>query len=276
MSPLDEGRSETPDDAGTTRPGDLEATAGVGADPALSPVAAPGFAPDPKRFAADASFGGFRLDPVEAAAGGPPEPDPKPRTGPAAAAPPVEPEPPAAAPTPEPEPPAAPKVDPQALLDESVGHGAWAATVAAAEAPLRRESAWSPDSVRVRAPAVEFGGGDIGAGGDRLAAVVAYLLLIAGVPTLGLGLLAALAIAWARKDEEEPWLRTHYVLQFRTAWMSILAGVASVFGLFVPWVGGLGVAVLVSLGGWIVLRSALGLDHLFHGRAHPKPLTLTI
>lgn len=189
-----------------------------------------------------------------------------------------------------------PPRDEQAELDASVGCAEWfdrrplaraapaPAPAPAVAPPTPRPAGPDPDPAPAppsyRAPPSapsgpapvppELGGGDVGAGSDRLAALLVYLLLIVGPPTAGLGLAAAFLLARRLAEGSSDWLSTHYRFQVRTAAIGLVAGVAGVLLLFVDYVGVLAAPFLVLLVGWIVLRAALGLHHLFLGRPHPN------
>jgi uncharacterized membrane protein len=122
----------------------------------------------------------------------------------------------------------------------------------------------------VRAPRTEFDGGDVGAGPDRLAALLGYLLLIVGAPTAGAGLVLALLLAWRLSTATTDWRQSHYLFQVRTAVIALAVGFACGVALFIDYVGVLAAPVLVLLTGWVVLRAAAGLHHLFQGRPHPN------
>lgn len=179
-----------------------------------------------------------------------------------------------------------PARDPQDLLDETVGCAEWfdrrpvkRAAPARTEAPaatLEPSPALerAPLGSRAQAARAEFGGGDIGAGGDRLAAILGYLLLMVGAPTLGLGLIVALLLSrrFVRAGADD-WKLSHYRFQYRTAWLGLAAGFVAGLLLFVDYVGVVAAPFLMLLVGWLTLRAAVGLHHLFQGRAHPNYMT---
>lgn len=277
----------------------LDAPTNDGAD-SSAPTRAPEpdeptvFLPDPgldefaRPFAPTARPEGVEIRPGSTAAPADPLPAPRPSTGPTAQA---TTEPAGTRPTEAP----APR-DWQGELDAAVGCAEWfdrrpvpapptppapskplysytaaAPAVATATFPTTFEPSPTVDPLRpVRAPRTEFDGGDVGAGPDRLAALLGYLLLIVGAPTAGAGLALALLLAWRMAESTGDWRKSHHQFQIRTAVIALSAGFACGIALFVDYVGILAAPVLVLLTGWVVLRAAVGLHHLFQGRPHPN------
>jgi uncharacterized membrane protein len=62
---------------------------------------------------------------------------------------------------------------------------------------------------------------------SRNVVLAVYILYGAGFVT-GLAFIVGLVIAYLKRDEAPPWLRTHFTFQIRTFWISLLWGVVGV------------------------------------------------
>ena len=94
-----------------------------------------------------------------------------------------------------------------------------------------------------------------------------YVLCLLAIVS-GLTLLVAAIFAYVRKDQAQPWLRSHFQFQIATFWYGLAIFIA---GFLTLWLLGLG--LLIWLGGsiWLVIRSAVGLIRLVDGRAQSDP-----
>ncbi len=103
--------------------------------------------------------------------------------------------------------------------------------------------------------------------GDRILAVVNYVLGFVAVSN-GVTLLIAAVLAYVRRDQAEPWLKTHFEFQIASFWYGLIIFLV---GFFTLWLLGLGVLVWLLGGIWLVVRTAVGLIRLIDGRAHDNP-----
>jgi len=104
--------------------------------------------------------------------------------------------------------------------------------------------------------------------GDRVLAVVNYVLILIGIPSSALTMLVALIFAYIRLDQTRGGVRTHFIYQIRTIW----GGLAfAVVGWLTVWILGLGVLIWAIGAVWVLVRGAVGLIRLVDGRGHPDP-----
>lgn len=103
--------------------------------------------------------------------------------------------------------------------------------------------------------------------GDRILAIVNYVLAFVAISN-GLTLLIAAVLAYIRRDQAEPWLKTHFEFQIASFWYGLIFFLV---GFFTLWLLGLGLLVWLFGGIWLVVRSAVGLIRLIDGRAHDNP-----
>jgi|GEM_PF-345558 len=120
---------------------------------------------------------------------------------------------------------------------------------------------------------------------DRVMVIVTHALNIAG-PFTGLTSLAALILAYVKKDTAPQWARSHYTFAIRTVWIALIAAVALiVLGvvaiplmligigfLMLPLVG----VAWVLLGIWIIVRSVVALLKAMRNEPYPNPETWMI
>lgn len=103
--------------------------------------------------------------------------------------------------------------------------------------------------------------------GDRVMAIVNYILLLIGIATSGVAMLIALIFAYIRLDRATGWIRTHYVYQIRTIW----GGLAFfIVGWLTVWLL-IGIVILAVGAVWVLVRAAVGLIRLLDQRPHPDP-----
>lgn len=103
--------------------------------------------------------------------------------------------------------------------------------------------------------------------GDRILAVVNYLLCFVAISN-GLTLLIAAILAYVRREQAEPWLRTHFEFQIASFWFGLVIFLA---GFLTLWLFGLGLLIWLLGGIWLVVRTAVGLIRLIDGRSHDNP-----
>ena len=103
--------------------------------------------------------------------------------------------------------------------------------------------------------------------GDRVLAIVNYVLILIGIPTSGVLMLVALIFAYVRLDQSKGWIRSHYIYQIRTIW----GGLAFfIVGWLTVWLL-IGVVILAIGAVWVLVRGAVGLIRMVDGRGHPDP-----
>ena len=103
--------------------------------------------------------------------------------------------------------------------------------------------------------------------GDRILAIVNYVLGFVAISN-GVTLLIAAVLAYVRRDQAEPWLKSHFEFQIASFWYGLVIFLAGLFTLWLFLQGGL----IWFLGGiWLVVRTAVGLIRLIDGRTHDNP-----
>lgn len=138
-------------------------------------------------------------------------------------------------------------------------------------------------SASVGAPAAAGGTRDDDA---KTMAMIAHVANIVGVFTGGLGNLAAVILAFVKKDSAPDWVKTHFVLVIRTVLIALIASIALIVlsVIAVPLLfAGVGFVMFplialcwVALCVWIVARSVVGLMKLNNNEPHPNPETWLI
>lgn len=102
--------------------------------------------------------------------------------------------------------------------------------------------------------------------GDRILGIVNYVLAFVAL-TSGITLLIAAVLAYVRKEQASPWLKSHFEYQIATFWYALAFTVVGVLTsiiligfliLFVGWV-------------WLLIRAAVGIIRLIDGRGHDNP-----
>ncbi|MGJ3231476.1 MAG: DUF4870 family protein [Oceanicaulis sp.] len=103
--------------------------------------------------------------------------------------------------------------------------------------------------------------------GDRMLAIVNYVLCFLALSN-GITLLIAAILAYVRRDQAEPWLKSHFDFQIATFWYGLLI---AVIGFLTLWIFFLGALIWLLGAIWLILRTAVGLIRLIDGRAHSDP-----
>lgn len=103
--------------------------------------------------------------------------------------------------------------------------------------------------------------------GDRTLAIINYVLGFVAISN-GLTLLIAAVLAYVRRDQAEPWLKSHFEFQISSFWYGLIIFLV---GFFTLWLLGLGLLIWLLGGIWLVVRTAVGLIRLLDGRAHANP-----
>jgi uncharacterized membrane protein len=102
---------------------------------------------------------------------------------------------------------------------------------------------------------------------DRQMALIIYILFLVGVPTFHVATLVGLILAYVNRDGAPQWLRSHYTLQIRTFWISLLYFVIAGVCVFIL----IGVPMLFAVSIWFIVRCALGINRLMKNEAYPTP-----
>lgn len=100
----------------------------------------------------------------------------------------------------------------------------------------------------------------------RGAVLLSYVLLLVS-PLFMITAVVAVVIAYIYQEDAPVWLRSHYHLQIRTFWISLLFIVA---GMLTWWIL-LGQLVLVLWLVWLLVRCIRGIRYLNLRRPYPYP-----
>jgi len=103
--------------------------------------------------------------------------------------------------------------------------------------------------------------------GDRTLAIINYVLGFVAISN-GVTLLIAAVLAYVRRDQAQPWIKTHFEFQIASFWYGLIIFLV---GFFTLWLLGLGLLIWLLGGIWLVVRTAVGLIRLIDGRAHDNP-----
>lgn len=96
--------------------------------------------------------------------------------------------------------------------------------------------------------------------------MLVYVLLLTSLlfPLTGV---VGVIIAYVYRDEAPAWLQSHYRLQIRTFWISLLYIVPGLFLLLVI----IGKVILLFWLVWFLVRCIKGIRFLSRGQAYPNP-----
>lgn len=144
----------------------------------------------------------------------------------------------------------------------------------------------SADPASGAAAGASAAGGVLADADAKTMAFVAHAANIATIVVPPLGTIAALVVAYLKKDTAPDWIRTHFVLAIRTGFIAAIAAVAllvlSVLAVPLLFVGIgfvlfplIGVGWLL-LGAWIVVRSVVAMIKLNENKPYPDPETWLI
>jgi uncharacterized membrane protein len=97
-------------------------------------------------------------------------------------------------------------------------------------------------------------------------ALLNYILLLSSLLLFITGIVGVV-VAYVYRDEAPEWLQSHYTLQIRTFWISLLVGVVSL-PLTVVFIGYL---ILLLWLIWFLVRCIKGIRLLNLGRPYPDP-----
>lgn len=125
----------------------------------------------------------------------------------------------------------------------------------------------APRAYGAGAPAVAFEGGE--AENDPKRPAFAVYLLFLGTFILLIPAFVGWLIAHRNREAAPGWLRSHYVFQIRTFWISFGAAIATVLGFPI----GFGPVLFMALVVWVTLRCFVGMVRLHRGEPIYNPQT---
>lgn len=102
---------------------------------------------------------------------------------------------------------------------------------------------------------------------DKTMPIVVYALYIAGWATGCISSLIGLVLAYVSKDAAPEWMKSHYVFQIRTFWISLLFTAIGALTALI----GIGVLILVATGIWVTVRAVVGLAWVLKNEPYPNP-----
>jgi len=102
---------------------------------------------------------------------------------------------------------------------------------------------------------------------ERQMAIIIYILYLVGFATGGVATIVGLVLAYVSRDGAPEWLRTHYRLQIRTFWISLLYFFGSLACILLI----IGIPMLLAASVWFIVRCALGISYLLKKEAYPTP-----
>ena len=102
--------------------------------------------------------------------------------------------------------------------------------------------------------------------GDRILAIVNYVLSFLAIFN-GITIIAAVILAYVRRDQANEWLKSHFSYQIRTFWYALIFFVV---GLLTFWIL-IGFLIWFIGGVWLVIRSVVGLMRVLDGRPQNDP-----
>ncbi|MFO7593148.1 MAG: hypothetical protein R6X15_03760 [Pseudomonadota bacterium] len=98
------------------------------------------------------------------------------------------------------------------------------------------------------------------------AAMLVYALMLTSLLFMVTGIIAVV-IAYVYRDEAPAWLQSHYQLQIRTFWISILYLIVGLL----TWILFIGQAILLFWLVWFLVRCVKGIRYLNLRRPYPDP-----
>jgi uncharacterized membrane protein len=106
---------------------------------------------------------------------------------------------------------------------------------------------------------------------DKGAAKMAQIIYFLYLATLVIQIahFVGAVMAYLNKDENSPWIETHFRYQIRTFWMYTLYLIIAAVTAF----AGVGVFVFLCAAVWLVIRCATGMKYLYREQAVPNPTT---
>jgi len=97
--------------------------------------------------------------------------------------------------------------------------------------------------------------------------LLVYVLYIAFFMSAGISLLIGVIVAYVYRDDAAVWLQSHYQLQIRTFWMSLLyVGLGSLLKFLI-----VGKFILIFWLVWFLVRCIKGIRHLNRREPYPNP-----
>lgn len=96
--------------------------------------------------------------------------------------------------------------------------------------------------------------------------MLVYVLMLASL-ALPLTALAGVIVAYVYKDDAPPWLQSHYRLQIRTFWISLLYVTLALLLTIII----IGYPLLLFWLVWFLVRCIKGIRYLNRGQSYPDP-----
>ncbi|MFN4287821.1 MAG: DUF4870 family protein [Brevundimonas sp.] len=158
----------------------------------------------------------------------------------------------------------------EVLAPESVHASAAAAVVQNARAQIAGNDVASTRDAPARAEPIRSGKGhDLSeeSRGETVPLFASYALAIGAIPTLGVGLVLGLIVAWLFRGGATPWLQTHYTYLIRTLIAAVIVGLVAVILLLV----GIGIFIAFVLALWMLARGIHGALRLSAGQPIRDP-----
>jgi uncharacterized membrane protein len=102
---------------------------------------------------------------------------------------------------------------------------------------------------------------------NRSAAMLAYILLLAGPLFGGITALIGVVIAYVYRDDCPEWLQSHFQLQIRTFWIGLLFFIIATVTMLII-IGNLLLLIAII---WYLVRIIKGIRALNNQRPYPNP-----
>ena len=103
---------------------------------------------------------------------------------------------------------------------------------------------------------------------DGGTANVIYILYLVGI-VVGITSIVGLIMAYMNKNEAPDWVASHYRLQIRTFWISILYAVVCMLTTLIY----IGFVLFLVLLAWWIVRCIKGMNYLGKSEPYPNPAT---
>ena len=99
---------------------------------------------------------------------------------------------------------------------------------------------------------------------------VIYILYLVALLVGGITALVGVIMAYVYRGSAPAWVQSHYRLQIRTFWISVLGAVVGWILMFAFFIGAL---VFLALLIWWIVRCVKGMQHVGRREAYPNPET---
>lgn len=100
--------------------------------------------------------------------------------------------------------------------------------------------------------------------GNRMLAIVVYILYLIGWPTLHMATIVGLILAYVKRGDARGTVwESHFDNAIEVFWISLVAGIVGALTIFF----GIGILILIALTIWFLFRTIKGLVRAIEGRA---------